>query len=182
MDYWMSEESFNRGDSMCYICKSFILPQEDAFFHGAPFHVDCLNNIGNGWMAAFEPDPVSFFMWIGENWMLGDMEFVVMNGRLSLYLDRDWENDPLVEVLDDSENPSVGANDAEIPEVLVIESDSEVEENAEGEINGSDGDDLNTIVISSEDEVSNDGNGFISEEGNFTESESEVSSGYGTNF
>ena len=52
-----------------------------------------------------------------------------MNGRSSLYLDRDWEDDPFVEVLDDSENPSVVANDAEIPEVIVIDSDSEVEEN-----------------------------------------------------
>ena len=72
----MSEESFSRGDSMCYICKISILPHEDAFFHGAPFYVKCLNNIGNGWMATLEPDPVSFFMWIGENWIFGDTEFL----------------------------------------------------------------------------------------------------------
>ena len=175
----MSEKSFNRGDSICYICKSFIFSHVDAFFHGAPFHVECLNDIGNGWMATLEPDPVPFFMWIGEHWILGNMEFVVSNGQLSLYLDRDWENDPFVEVLDDSENP---------PEVIEIDSDSEVEtiNSEEEEINGSDSEDANTIVISSDDEVSADGNNSISEEeADATESESvvdasEVSSGYGT--
>ena len=147
----MSEESVNRGDFICYIFKSFISPHEDAFFHGAPFHVECLNNIGDCWIATSEPDPVPFFMWIGENWILGNVEFVVLNGGLSLYLDGDWEHDPLVEVLDDSENPPVVANDAEIPEVIVIDSDNEVEtiesrfENGEEEINGSDSEDANTI-------------------------------------
>ena len=174
----MSEESFKRGDSMCYICKSSIFSHEDAFFHGAPFHLKCLNNIGNGWMATLEPDPVSFFMWIGENWILGDTEFVVMNGRFSLYLDRDWENDSLVEVLDDSEN---------FPDVIVIDSESDVETISlvEEGINGSDSEDANTIVISSDDEITNDGNGSIIEKADAIESESEVdgsevSSGYGT--
>ena len=72
MDYWMSEERFNIGDSMCYICKSFILSHENSFFHGAPFYVDCRNHIGNGWMATWDPDPVPFFMWVGENWILGN--------------------------------------------------------------------------------------------------------------
>ena len=136
-------------------------------------------------MATLEPDPVPFFMWIGKNSIKGDMEFDVMNGRLSLYLDRDWEDDPLVEVLDDSENPSVVANDAKIPEVIVIDSDSEVEENNE-EINKSASEDATMIVISSDEEVSNDGNSSISEEeADATESESkvdgsDVSSGYGT--
>ena len=87
-----------------------------------------------------------------------------MKGRLSLYLDRDWENDFLVEVLDDFENPLVVANDAEIPEVIFIESDSEVEENGEEEINGSDSEEANTIVISSDQKVSNNENSSISEE------------------
>ena len=114
-----------------------------------------------------------------------------MNGRSSLYLDRDWEDDPFVEVLDDSENPSVVANDAEITEAIVINLDSEMEtmdsgfENGEN-VNDSYSEDANTIVISSEDEVSNDWNSFINEEeADATESESEVdcselSSGYGT--
>ena len=63
-------------------------------------------------------------------------------------MDRDWKNDILVEVLDDSKNPSVVANDAEILEVIFIESDSKVEENGEKQINGSNRDNANTIVIS----------------------------------
>ena len=90
-----------------------------------------------------------------------------------------WSFDPLVKVLDDSEN---------LPEVIVIDSKWEVEtiSSEEEEINGSDSEDANTIVISSDDEVSNDGKGFISEEeADATESESEVdgteiSFGYGT--
>ena len=49
-------------------------------------------------MATLQPDPVPFFMWIGENWILENMEFV-LNGQISLYLDRDWENYSLVDVL-----------------------------------------------------------------------------------
>ena len=92
-------------------------------------------------------------LWIGENWILGDRVFFVINGRLFLYLNRDWENDSLVEVLDDSKNPSVIANDEEIPDVIVIESDSKVEDNGE-EIIGSDSEESNTIVTSLDDEVS----------------------------
>ena len=123
----MSEESFNRSDSICYICKSPIFPHEDAFFHGAPFHGKCLNNTGNGLIATLEPDPVPVFMWIKENWILGNVEFVVLKGRLSFCLNRDWQLDPLVKVLDDFENPSGVAYEAEIPEVIVISSDTEVE-------------------------------------------------------
>lgn len=138
-------------------------------------------------MAILESDPVPLFMWIGKNWILRNMEFVVLNGRLSLYLDRDWKHDPLVEDLDYFENPLIVANEAVIPEVNVIDSDSDVEENGkEGKIIGSDNEDSNTIVISSNDKVSNDWNRFTSEEeGNSTKSESEidgpeVSSCYGT--
>ena len=108
-------------------------------------------------MATLEPDPVPFFMWLGENWILENMEFVVLNGQLSLYLDRDQENNPLVEVLDDSENS---------PDVIVIDSQREVKtiSSEKEEINGSDTEDANTIVISSDDEVTNDGNDSISEE------------------
>ena len=84
---------------------------------------------------------------------MGDRVFFVINGRLFLYLNRDWENDSLVEVLDDSKNPSVIANDEEIPDVIVIESDSKVEDNGE-EIIGSDSEESNTIVTSLDDEVS----------------------------
>ena len=48
MDYLMSEEILNRGNSNCYIRKSFIFSHEDAFFHGAPFQVECFNNIEYG--------------------------------------------------------------------------------------------------------------------------------------
>ena len=122
---------------------------------------------------------------------IGKQEFVVLNSQLSLYLNRNWEYDPFVKVLTDSENLSVVANDAEITEAIVINLDSEMEtmdsgfENGEN-VNDSYSEDANTIVISSEDEVSNDWNSFINEEeADATESESEVdcselSSGYGT--
>ena len=68
----MSEKPYNRGNSICYICKSPIFSHEEAFFHGAPFHVECLNHIGTNWMATLEPDPVFFFIWVGKNWILGN--------------------------------------------------------------------------------------------------------------
>ena len=126
MDYWMIEESFNKGDSICYICKTSIVLHEDAIFHWAPFYMECLKNIWNGWITTLESDPVFFVMWIIKNWILGNIQFVVLIGQLSFYLDRDWKHDPVVEVLDDSENLPVLANEAEIPEVIVIDSDSKV--------------------------------------------------------
>ena len=121
------------------------------------------------------------------------MEFVVFKNQLSLYLDRDWEQDFLVKVLNDFENFIVIANNAEIPEVIVIDSDSKgetiesVSENVENkEINAIDSKDANMIVSSSDYKKSNTENGCISEEeADATESESEVycselCSGYGT--
>ena len=58
----MSEESINRGNSICYICKILIIPHEEAFIQGAPFHVECFNDIGDGWMDTLEPDPLPFFI------------------------------------------------------------------------------------------------------------------------
>ena len=135
--------------------------------------MDCINHIEHGWMATLEPDPVPVFMWIGENWILGNMEVVVLTGRLSLYLYRDWEHDPLVEVLDDFKNPPVVPNIADLSQVIVITSNSELDtiesfsENGEDKnekINGSDSEDSSTIVIRSDDEVSKNGNDSISEE------------------
>ena len=53
-------------------------------------------------MATLEPDSVPFIMYIGENWIFKDTEFVLMNDRLSFYLDRNKEFDLGVEVLYDS--------------------------------------------------------------------------------
>lgn len=60
----MDKESFDNGNGMCFLCKLFLLPHEDAFFHGAPFHVECLNELGNKWMEVMEPNPVPFFIWL----------------------------------------------------------------------------------------------------------------------
>ena len=74
IDYWISTNSFNRGNFMCYICKSAIFQHENAFFHKAAFHVDCLNHIGNCWIATLEFDSVAFFvdvrkLNIGKHWV-----------------------------------------------------------------------------------------------------------------
>ena len=46
----INEESFNNGNVICYICKFPTLPHDDAPCHEACFYVDCLNNMGTGWL------------------------------------------------------------------------------------------------------------------------------------
>lgn len=62
-----------------------------------------------------------------QNLDIGKHGVCCFNGQLSLYLDHDWKYDPTVKVLHDSKNFPVVANDAEIAEVIVIDSDMEVE-------------------------------------------------------
>ena len=62
----MDEEFFNQVQGVCFLCISFILPGEDVFWHGACFHVECLNELGNDWMETIEPDPFPFLIWVME--------------------------------------------------------------------------------------------------------------------
>ena len=113
----MDEETFNRGNGICFLCRFPTLSHEDAFFHGACWHVECLNNLGNGWMATLDPNALPFYLWLFNHWN-GIVEFVMINGQLHL----DWPsysplNDPIMELLDDSVS--------EGGEVILIVSDSE---------------------------------------------------------
>ena len=72
----MDEESFLHGAGVCYVCKLLALPQEGAFFLGAPFHEACLNRVGNGWRDKIQPHPKALFDWLLENSSL-PVEFAV---------------------------------------------------------------------------------------------------------
>ena len=101
----MDKESFNQGNGICYVCNIPTLPLEDAFWHEACVHVDCLNNVGTGWIKTIKPDPLDFWFWLFAHWN-GQVSFSILNGRFHLDLDPDRPlNDPLINVLDDSEWP-----------------------------------------------------------------------------
>ena len=120
----MDKESFDHGNGMCFLCKCFLLPHEDAFFHGAPFHVECLNQLGNGWMEVLEPNPVPFFIWLMNHYN-GVVEVAVVNGEFQLYVaDHWWMDDPFIDVIDDADWPD--ENDPEWEEVEA-EADAEFE-------------------------------------------------------
>ena len=76
----MDEESFNQGQGVCILCECFILPGDDAFWHGACFHVDCLMELGDGWMVTLEPDPFPFLWWVWNHSYL-EWEFESVNGH-----------------------------------------------------------------------------------------------------
>ena len=108
------------------------LPQEDAFHHGACFHVECLNNLGDGWMQTLNPNPLPFYLWIMTH-SNGIVEYVMINGQLHLDWPSHWYlSDPTMLVLDNSEWPGVHdpeweAAEAEYENGHVIDSVSEGE-------------------------------------------------------
>ena len=76
----ISGESFNNGELICYICRNHVSLQDYAFFNAAPFHVDCLNNIGEGWKEIADDNRLPFFMWLFDNWERKKVEFETVNG------------------------------------------------------------------------------------------------------
>jgi hypothetical protein len=93
----MDKESFDSGRGMCFLCKLFLNPQENAFFHGAPFHVECLNKLGNGWMEVLKLKPVPFLCLL-LNHFNGVVEIAVVNGEVQLYhAQRWWADDSFID-------------------------------------------------------------------------------------
>ena len=124
LSHQMDEETFNQGNAICFLCRFPTLPHEDAFFHGACWHVECLNDLGTGWMATLDPNPLPFYLWLLNHWN-GIVQYVMINGQLHL----DWPsnlplNDPTIVVLDDSEWPDQPDSVSEGGEILIV-SDSE---------------------------------------------------------
>ena len=123
----MEEESINQGTAICFLCKAFILPQEDAFYHGAPFHITCLNNLGNGWMETLDPNPIPFFTWLLAHWN-GLVEYVLVNGQFHIHEIPDWLLDSSFnEVIDDSEWENTESDaETDVLETVSEEGDEEV--------------------------------------------------------
>ena len=127
----MDEESFNKGNEICFLCRFPTLPHEDAFFHGACFHVNCLNDLGNGWMATLEPDPIPFYLWLLSNWD-GVVELVMVDGQFHLDWPSHWPlNDPLVEAWPDDPDPEWEAAEAEYEGVAPANASDSVTEGGE---------------------------------------------------
>ena len=121
----MDEETFNRVNGICFICKfpTFFYMKTLSFMER--WHVVCLNNLGNGWMAPLDPKPLPFYLWLFNHWN-GIVEFVMINGQLHL----DWPShsplsDPMLEMLDDFEWPDQPDSVSEGGGEILIVSDSE---------------------------------------------------------
>ena len=76
--FQMDEETFNQANGISLLFKFPTLPHEDAFHHGACWHVECLNNLGNGLMQTLDFNPVPFYLWLlnHENKII---EYVIIN-------------------------------------------------------------------------------------------------------
>ena len=113
LSFQMDEETFNQGNGICFICRFTTLPHEDAFWHGACFHVECLNNLETGWMETIEPSPYPLYIWLFNHWN-GTVQYVLINGILCLDWPYHWPlGDPTVEILDDTDWAEVPGWNAE---------------------------------------------------------------------
>ena len=77
------------------------------------FHVECLNNLGTGWMETIEPSPYPFYIWLYKHWN-GTVQYVLINGIFCFDCPSHWPlGDPTVEILDDTDWAEVPGRDAE---------------------------------------------------------------------
>ena len=102
----MDEESFNQGHGICFLCKYLIFPQEDAFFHYAPFHVECLMKLDDQFYRLLDPDPTFFYNWLSFCYDGRFTTNVDDNERFVVVPDPDWPlDDPNIHVIDDADWP-----------------------------------------------------------------------------
>ena len=80
------------------------------------WHVECLNNLGYGWMQTLDPNPLPFYLWLMNHWNKV-VEYVMINGKLHLDWLIHWPlGDSTIIVLDNSEWPGVHDPDWEAAE------------------------------------------------------------------
>ena len=127
----IDEESLNQGNGICFICKFPTLPHEDAFFLGACFNIECLNDLSNGWIETLEFDLIPFNLWLCSNWD-GVVELVMVDGQFHLDWPSNWPlNKPVVESWPDDPDSEWKAAKAEYERIAPSNTSDSV---SEGEI------------------------------------------------
>ena len=89
----MDVENYHSGKCICFLCRKPALHEENTFFYGFPFHVECLNKIGTNWLE-FCPDnptnPPKLFKWLIEQWDAEDTHFMIYGERLREFDGFEW--------------------------------------------------------------------------------------------